>query len=76
MTVYSIVNTLVTNFPAVRRVQLVLNDQVASSLGGHVDLSRPLPADMTLLALDAPPVAPSASPEPDARPAPAPPAPR
>lgn len=48
-TVYSVVNSLVTNFPAVRRVQILLEDRVVSSLGGHVDLSRPLPADMTLV---------------------------
>jgi spore germination protein GerM len=78
LTVYSIVNSIVTNFPAVRRVQLVVNDQVVSSLGGHVDLSRPLPADMTLLALE-PPAAepsPSPSPEPGAAAPPASPAPR
>lgn len=54
LTVYSVVNTIVTNFPAVRRVQIVVNDQVVTSLGGHVDISRPLPPDMTLVALPAP----------------------
>ena len=48
LTVYSVVNTLVTNFPAVSRVQILVNDQPVTSLGGHVDLSRPLPPDMTL----------------------------
>jgi spore germination protein GerM len=52
LTVYSIVDTVVTNFPAVSRVQLVVGDQLASSLGGHVDLMRPLPPDMTLVALE------------------------
>ena len=66
LTVYSIVNTIVTNFPAVSRVQLVVNDQITSSLGGHVDLSRPLPPDMTLVALEPP----AASPSPSASPAP------
>ena len=50
-TVYSIVNSVVTNFPAVRRVQILVEDRMVPSLGGHVDLSRPLPADMTLTAL-------------------------
>jgi spore germination protein GerM len=59
LTVYSLVNTLVTNFPAVSRVQILLNDQLARSLGGHVDLSRPLPPDMTLLALPTPEPKPS-----------------
>ncbi len=62
LTVYSIVNTVVTNFPAVSRVQIVVNDQLTSSLGGHVDLTRPLPPDMTLLALE--PAAAAASPGP------------
>jgi len=67
MTVYSVVNTVVTNFPATSRVQIVVNDQVVPSLGGHIDLARPLWPDMTLLAL------PSPSPSPEAA-APTPPA--
>jgi len=58
LTVYSIVNSLAANFPAVRRVQLLVEDRVVPSLAGHVDLSRPLPADMTLVAL--PPLPPEA----------------
>jgi sporulation and spore germination protein len=47
--VYSIVNSLAVNFPAVKRVQILVDDRPADTLAGHVDLSRPLPADMTLL---------------------------
>jgi hypothetical protein len=47
--VYSVVNTVVTNFPAIRRVQILVDDRPVTSLGGHVDLSRPLPPDMTLV---------------------------
>jgi len=54
LTVYSVVNTIVTNFPAVSRVRIIVNDQPVTSLGGHVDLSRPLPPDMTLVALPTP----------------------
>lgn len=64
LTVYSIVNTIVTNFPAVSRVQLMVNDQLTSSLAGHVDVSRALPPDMTLVALDAPARASSPQPKP------------
>jgi hypothetical protein len=64
LTVYSLVNTIVTNFPAVSRVQLMVNDQLTSSLAGHVDLSRALPPDMTLVALDAPALRPSPLPSP------------
>jgi len=59
LTVYSVVNTLVTNFPAVSRVRIVVNDQPVTSLGGHVDLSRPLAPDMTLVALPTPGVPPA-----------------
>ena len=65
LTVYSVVNTIVTNFPAVSRVRIIVNDQPVTSLGGHVDLSRPLPPDMTLVALplpEPPPAEPSPSP--------------
>lgn len=48
--VYSIVNSITANFPAIRRVQILVDDRPAETLAGHVDLSRPLPPDMTLLA--------------------------
>lgn len=67
LTVYSIVNSLVANFPAIRRVQILLEDRMVTSLGGHIDLSRPLPADMTLVAL---PPDPSEAPTADATPEP------
>jgi len=54
LTVYSVVNTIATNFPVVSRVRLIVNDQPVTSLGGHVDISRPLPPDMTLVALPTP----------------------
>jgi hypothetical protein len=33
----------------VSRVQILIEDRMASSFAGHVDVSRPLPADMTLV---------------------------
>lgn len=65
LTVYSLVDTLVTNFPATSRVQILVDDKAVPSLGGHVDLSRPLAPDMTVLA----PAAPSPEPSPAASPA-------
>jgi hypothetical protein len=59
LTVYSIVNSIVANFPGVSRVRLVVDDRPAGSFGGHIDIGRPLPPDMTLVAL--PPVSPSPS---------------
>lgn len=59
ITVYSIVNSLTVNFPALKRVQILVEDKPAPTLAGHVDLTRPLPPDMTLLASS--PVTPVAS---------------
>jgi len=73
LTVYSVVNTVVTNFPAVSRVRIVVDDRPVDSLGGHVDVSRPLPPDMTLVALPTPgpsPAAGEASPSPGSKEAP------
>jgi spore germination protein GerM len=70
LTVYSVVNTIVTNFPAVSRVRIVVDNRSVDSLGGHVDVSRPLPPDMTLVALPTPgpsPAAVAASPAPASR---------
>jgi len=68
LSVYSIVNSLAVNFPAVKRVQILVEDRPAETLAGHVDLSRPLTADMTLLATaaPAPPSAAGSAPAPSA----------
>lgn len=50
ITVYSVVNSLTVNFPAIKRVQILLEDKPTPTLWGHVDLTRPLSPDMTLLA--------------------------
>lgn len=73
LSVYALVDSITANFPAIRRVQILIDDQPAVTLGGHVDLSRPLSPDMTLVAVPAPPL----SPAPDEAPAsPAPPSPK
>ena len=64
LSVYAVVNSLTANFPAIRRVQILVDDRQAATLAGHVDLTRPLPSDLTLLAGSAPspvPAAPSAA---------------
>lgn len=50
MSVYAVVDTLTVNFPAVRRVQILVDDRPVDSLAGHADLSRPLLPDLSLLA--------------------------
>lgn len=42
MTVYTIVNVLLTNLPNLREVQLLIGGQEVDTLAGHVDLRRPL----------------------------------
>ena len=49
MSVYSIVNSLAANFPAVKRVHILVDDRPVATLAGHVNLGRPLYPDMTLL---------------------------
>jgi len=61
LSVYAVVNSITANFPAVKRVQILVDDHPLATLSGHVDVSRPLPADMTFLAAPSPP--PSAAPE-------------
>lgn len=42
MAVYSVVQTVVTNFPEAKRVRILVNDEPAETLAGHVNLSRAL----------------------------------
>lgn len=48
VTVYSIVNTLTTNFPQIHGVQILVDDHSVETLNGHLDLSRPLKPDLSL----------------------------
>lgn len=66
LTIFSVVNSLAANFPAVRRVHILVGDQPVTTLAGHVDLSRPLAPDMTLMAeaLNPPPPPSPAPPSP------------
>lgn len=50
MGVYSVVDTLAVNFPVVKRVQILVEGQPVRTLWGHVNLSRPLRPDLSLLA--------------------------
>jgi hypothetical protein len=71
LTVYAVVNSITANFPAVKRVQLLLDDHPVATLAGHVDVSRPLPPDMTYVAqvlVTPPPTPPEAPPLPQPTP--------
>lgn len=41
-TVYSIVNALTVNLPAITRVQILIDGKEADTLAGHIDLRHPL----------------------------------
>jgi spore germination protein GerM len=49
LSVYSIVNTLLLNFPAYERVQILVEGTVVETLAGHVDLTAPFRLNPELL---------------------------
>ncbi len=42
MAIYSVVQTVTSNFPEAKRVRVLVNGEPAETLGGHVSLSRAL----------------------------------
>ncbi len=46
LTIYTIVNVLTTNLPAVTSVQVLVDGKEVETLAGHVDLRRPLPKNL------------------------------
>lgn len=49
MAIYSVVQTVTTNFPEARRVRLLVNGEPAETLAGHVALDRALVARSELV---------------------------
>lgn len=49
LTVYTIVNVLTTNMPAVTSVQVLVDGKEVETLAGHVDLRRPLAKNLAYL---------------------------
>jgi len=49
LTVYSIVDALTTNLPAVTGVQILVDGREVDTLAGHVDLRRPLAKSLLLI---------------------------
>jgi spore germination protein GerM len=47
LTVYTIVNALTANLPAVKSVQLLIEGKQIETLAGHVDLRRPLDKNLS-----------------------------
>lgn len=50
-TLWAIVNTL-GQFPTVKQVQILVEGKVVETLGGHVEINRPLSPDQTLVAVE------------------------
>jgi spore germination protein GerM len=61
-TVYSIVNAMTANLPAVTRVQILIAGKEVDTLAGHVDLRHPLQKNMTWVKADADSRAPNPEP--------------
>ncbi|MDP2320299.1 MAG: GerMN domain-containing protein [Acidobacteriota bacterium] len=55
MTVYTIVNALLTNLPNLQEVQILIGGQEVDTLAGHVDLRRPLRKNEGLILSPTPP---------------------
>ena len=49
MTVYSIVNSLILNIAEIERVKILVAGTEAATLAGHIDLQRPLTANMLIV---------------------------
>jgi hypothetical protein len=49
LTIYTIVNALTSNLPAVTSVQVLVNGKEVDTLAGHVDLRRPLMKNLELV---------------------------
>lgn len=62
MTVYTIVNVLLTNLPTLLEVQILVNGQEVDTLAGHVDLRRPLRKNERLIRPAGPPPQPPSTP--------------
>lgn len=62
LTVYSIVNAVTANLPAVRAVQILVDGHEVDTLAGHVDLRRPLPAGTSWVQESGAPARPAAIP--------------
>lgn len=60
LAVYSLVDSIISSLPSVKKVQILVDSSPAETLGGHVDISSPLAADLSVLASEPEPVRSSA----------------
>lgn len=65
LTIYTVVQALTTNLPAITSVQLLVDGKEVDTLAGHVDIKRPLPRSdewVTTVGASAPTAAPTPAP--------------
>ena len=49
LTIYSVVNSLILNIPEIKRVKILIEGEETLTLAGHIDLKRPLEANMLII---------------------------
>ena len=49
LSIYSIINSLILNIDEIQAVKILINHQEAQTLAGHIDLQKPLKANMLLI---------------------------
>jgi germination protein M len=49
-TIYSIVNSLILNFPEIKRVQILIEGEKIETLAGHIDTRRPFGVNRDIIA--------------------------
>jgi len=47
--VYAVVNSLIFNFPSIRRVKILVDGREAETLAGHLSLARPFGMDLSMV---------------------------
>jgi hypothetical protein len=64
MAIYSVVQTVTANFPEAKRVRILINDEPAETLAGHISLAHALAPMPSLVAAGVPalPTAPAVAP--------------
>jgi len=49
LTIYSLVNTLIDNLEGIERVQILIEGETIETLAGHIDTTKPLPRNGTIV---------------------------
>ncbi|MBI3583245.1 MAG: GerMN domain-containing protein [Nitrospinae bacterium] len=52
LTIYSIVDTIIKNFPDIKRVKILIEDEEIETLAGHIDTRLPLTENKDIVRID------------------------